>query len=135
MKKPLRSIAKHLRKRGTDAEKLLWNRLRAKQMNGLRFRRQEPVGQYIADFLCYEVRMVIEMDGGQHAERKLFDKERDDRIVSQGFRVLRFWDNEVLTNIGGVLERIREQISPSPSPSPGGRGWGRGRRENKWLPF
>jgi adenine-specific DNA-methyltransferase len=66
--------------------------------------------------------MVIEVDGGQHAERKLFDKERDDWFVSQGFRVLRFWDNEVLTNIDGVLEKITDQIPPSPGPSHQGRG-------------
>lgn len=125
----LGAIAKHLRRRGTEAEKLLWNHLRAKQLHCLRFRRQEPIGRYIVDFLCYEVRMVIEVDGGQHAERKLFDKERDDWFVSQGFRVLRFWDNDVLTNIEGVLEKIREQITPSPSPSRQGRG-----REDDDLP-
>jgi very-short-patch-repair endonuclease len=86
-------------------------------MNGLRFRRQEPVGQYIVDFLCYEVRMVIEVDGGQHAEQKQIDKERDNWLASQDFRVLRFWDNEVLTNVEGVLEKIRDHVTPSPSPS------------------
>ena len=125
----LRAIAKRLRKRQTDAENLLWNRLRAKQINGLRFRRQEPVGQYIDDFLNYEVRMVIEVDGGQHAEQKKVDKERDDWLASQGFKVLRFWDNDVLTNVEGVLEKIKDQVTPSPCgsvtvefPSPGGRG-------------
>jgi len=122
MKDRLRVIAKHLRRQGTVAENLLRNHLRAKQINGLRFRRQEPVGQYIVDFLCYEVRMVIEVDGGQHAERKEFDKERDDWLASRGFRVLRFWDNEVLTNIEGVLEKIRDEITPSPRPSRQGRG-------------
>ncbi len=118
----LRAIAKRLRKRQTDAENLLWNRLRAKQMNGLRFRRQEPVGQYIVDFLNYEVRMVIEVDGGQHAGTKARDNKRDAWLTDQGFRVLRFWDNEVLNNIEGVVETIRKAISPSPSPSRQGRG-------------
>jgi very-short-patch-repair endonuclease len=118
----LRAIAKHLRKRQTDAEGLLWNRLRAKQIDGLRFRRQEPIDRYIVDFLCYEVRMVIEVDGGQHVEQKKVDKERDDWLASQGFKVLRFWDNDVLTNVEGVLEKIKDQVTPSPSPSRQGRG-------------
>jgi very-short-patch-repair endonuclease len=122
MTHPLRSVAKHLRKQGTDAERLLWNRLRARQIHGLRFRRQEPIGQYIADFLCYEVKMVIEVDGGQHAGQKQYDEKRDHWMASQGFRVLRFWDHEVLTNINGVLEKIMVQILPSPSPSRQGRG-------------
>ncbi len=122
MTHPLRSVAKHLRKQGTDAERLLWNRLRARQIHGLRFRRQEPIGQYIADFLCYEVKMVIEVDGGQHAGQKQYDEKRDHWMASQGFRVLRFWDHEVLTNINGVLEKIMVQIPPSPSPSHQGRG-------------
>jgi very-short-patch-repair endonuclease len=96
--------------------------LRAKQINGLRFRRQEPIGQYIVDFLSYEVRMVIEVDGGQHARAKARDNERDEWLTHQGFRVLRFWDNEVLNNIEGVVETIRKATSPSPSPSRQGRG-------------
>jgi very-short-patch-repair endonuclease len=118
----LGAIAKHLRRRGTEAEKLLWNHLRAKQLHGLRFRRQEPIGRYIVDFLCYEVRMVIEVDGGQHAGAKVRDNERDEWLTSQGFNVLRFWDNEVLMNVEGVLENIKDQVSPSPSPSRQGRG-------------
>jgi very-short-patch-repair endonuclease len=117
MTHPLRSIAKHLRKQGTDAERLLWNRLRARQIQGLRFRRQEPVGQYIVDFLSYEVRTVIEVDGGQHAGAKERDIERDKWLTNQGFNALRFWDNEVLTNIEGGLEVIRKTASCSP-------GWG-----------
>jgi very-short-patch-repair endonuclease len=100
----------------------LWNRLRAKQIDGLRFRRQEPIDRYIVDFLCYEVRMVIEVDGGQHVEQKKVGKERDDWLASQGFKVLRFWDNDVLTNVEGVLEKIKDQVTPSPSPSRQGRG-------------
>jgi very-short-patch-repair endonuclease len=96
--------------------------LRAKQINGLRFRRQEPVGQYIVDFLNYEVRMVIEVDGGQHAGTNARDNKRDAWLTDQGFRVLRFWDNEVLNNIEGVAETIRKAASPSPSPSRPGRG-------------
>ena len=116
------AIAKNLRRRSTEAEKLLWNHLRAKQMHGLRFRRQEPIGRYIVDFLCYEVRMVIEVDGGQHCAAKARDNERDDWLKNQGFNVLRFWDNAVLTNIEGVLEVIRKITSPSPNPSHQGRG-------------
>jgi len=83
----LRAIAKRLRRQGTGAENLLWNHLRAKQINGLRFRRQEPVGQYIVDFLSYEIRMVIEVDGGQHTDQKQVDKERDNWLASKGLIV------------------------------------------------
>ena len=110
-------IAKDLRKRSTEAEKLVWYRLRLKQLNGNKFRRQEPIGNYIVDFVCYEKKIVIELDGGQHAIEKRKDDERDGWLKGQGFKVLRFWDNEVLKNIEGVMEVIRENcISPSPAP-------------------
>ena len=118
----LGAIAKHLRRQGTEGEKLLWNHMRTKQVHGLKFRRQEPIGKYIVDFVCYKRNLVIELDGGQHAEQKQRDNERDNWLASQGFNVLRFWDNEVLTNIEGVLEVIRKITSPSPNPSRQGRG-------------
>jgi very-short-patch-repair endonuclease len=95
----------------TDAERLLWTYLRAKQLEGLKFRRQEPIGKYIADFACHEKRIVIEVDGRQHSTNKERDRERDNWFKEQGYKVLRFWNNEVLTNIAGVLE----VLNPLPS--------------------
>jgi len=96
-------MAKNLRKRSTDAETLLWNHLRMKQLEGLKFRRQQPINSYIVDFVCFENRLIIEVDGGQHASEKERDVERDIHLTKNGFRVLRFWNNEVFTNIEGVL--------------------------------
>ena len=107
-------MGKALRKRPTDAEQLLWRHLRLKQMEGFKFRRQQPIDNYIVDFVCFEKRLVIEVDGGQHATQEK-DALRDKYLQQQGFNVLRFWNNEVLQNINGVLEVIRERcLSPSP---------------------
>ena len=102
--KRLTPPAKNLRKRATDAERLLWRYLRAKQMEGIKFRRQEPVGNYIVDFICFDRRIIVEIDGGQHARDENInkDKERDEWLRNQGFKVLRFWNNDVLNNINGV---------------------------------
>ena len=116
------NTAKTLRKSQTDAEKLLWKHLRAKQMEGLKFRRQQPIGNYVIDFICLEKSLVIEVDGGQHADNKK-DKGRDAWLKSEGFKVLRLWNNEVLTNMKGVLEVIRENClnhPPLPPPLKGG---------------
>ncbi len=102
-------IAKNLRKQLTDTERLLWTRLRAKQLEGLKFRRQEPIGKYIVDFVCYEKCLVIEADGGQHSFEKGKDETRDKWLNKEGFKVLRFWNNEILTNIEGVLEVIKKE--------------------------
>ena len=101
-----RSYARSLRRNQTDAERTLWLRLRARQL-GVKFRRQYPVGRsYIVDFCCLEHAIIIELDGSQHMENIDTDERRTRELEGLGFRVLRFWDNEVLTNIGGVLERI-----------------------------
>jgi very-short-patch-repair endonuclease len=122
----LTEVAKELRKNSTDAERLLWRHLKARQLEGLKFRRQEQIGRFIADFVCYERGMIIEADGGQHAVEREKDAERTQWLNSQGFTVLRFWNNEILTNIDGVLEVVRLRClstSPSPQPSPtGGEG-------------
>jgi len=116
------AIAKTLRKRPTDSERLLWKDLRAKQIEGYKFRRQDPMGRYIVDFACHEKRIVIEVDGGQHVQDKERDRERDQWLKEQGYNVLRFWNNEVLQNIEGVLEAIRNSLlSPSLNPSHQGR--------------
>ena len=117
-------IAKNLRKRSTHAEILLWRHLRAKQLEGLKFKRQQPVGNYIVDFVCFKKQIVIEVDGGQHAIEKDKDKERDRWLEGQGFRVLRFWNNEVVVNIEGVLEVIRGSCLNHPPLTPPIKGGG-----------
>jgi very-short-patch-repair endonuclease len=96
--------------------------LRAHRLAQGKFKRQQPIGPYIVDFVCFHARLVIEVDGGQHLNNA-DDQERDAWLNNQGFRVLRFWDNEVLTNLPSVLEKITSYISPSPPPlSHKGRG-------------
>jgi very-short-patch-repair endonuclease len=88
-------------------------------MEGIKFRRQEPIGNYIVDFVAYDKRIVIELDGGQHAEEeKEKDRRRDEWLNSQGFRVMRFWNNEVLENLEGVLEAIRDNCLRHPPLTP-----------------
>jgi heme b synthase len=122
IKSNLTQLAKNLRVNQTDAEKLLWKHLKSKQLAHTKFRRQQPIGNYIVDFISLDKKLVIELDGSQHAEEKNRDHERDRWLISQGFKVLRFWNKDVLQNIEGVLESIMEKISPSPIPSPRGRG-------------
>ncbi|MCJ7832999.1 MAG: DUF559 domain-containing protein [Deltaproteobacteria bacterium] len=117
MKSPLRNAAKNLRKQATNTELSLWFYLQAKQLDGIKFRRQQPIGKYIVDFVCFEKKIIIEVDGGQHLESEN-DKNRDEWLAKQGFKVLRFWNNEVLTNMIGVLEVIRSHCLKSPSPTP-----------------
>jgi very-short-patch-repair endonuclease len=105
----LTKYAKKLRKNATAAENLLWSKLRARQMEGIKFRRQQPIENYIVDFVSFEKRIVIELDGGQHAAAKARDVKRDSLLAENGFRVLRFWNNEVFENIEGALEVIRRK--------------------------
>ena len=114
------NISRMLRKGATDAENRLWYYLKATQLEGVKFRRQEPIGNYIVDFVAFEKRLVIEIDGGQHAEEdeKERDIRRDEWLRSQGFRVLRFWNNEVLQNLAGVLETIRANCLRHPPLTP-----------------
>jgi very-short-patch-repair endonuclease len=108
MTRTLTNFAKTLRKRSTDAELLLWQRLRARRLEGIKFRRQQPIDDFIVDFLSFEKRIIVELDGGQHAEDRHKDRERDRFLAQAGFKILRFWNNEVLEKLDGVLERIRE---------------------------
>ena len=110
----LNRFAKNLRTQSTDTEKLLWRHLRAKQFEGLKFRRQQPIGRYIVDFVCFEKKIVIECDGGQHSLDRRKDQKRDRWFREQGFRVLRFWDNEVLQNIEEVLRVIQSECRDHP---------------------
>ena len=113
------SNARRLRKNRTDAERALWARLRRKQLDGLRFRQQVPLGPYIVDFLCPGQMLVVEVDGGQHVDD---GAERTAWLEARGFRVLRFWNNDVLQNPDGVIETIllalRSKASPPPHPAP-----------------
>ncbi len=111
-----KAFATTLRKNMTKAETYLWQRIRRKQLNA-KFRRQQKIGNYIVDFVCFENRLVIEVDGGQHCERP-YDKARDEWLVKQGFRVLRLWNNDIIQNIDGVLKVIADNISPSPLSPP-----------------
>ncbi len=104
----LTSYAKSLRRNATDAERILWRHLRARQVEGIKFRRQQPIENYIVDFVSFETRLVIELDGGQHAVNRQKDIKRDRCLTRNGFRVLRFWNHDVLGNMDGVLETIRK---------------------------
>jgi very-short-patch-repair endonuclease len=125
----------------TEAEKRLWQILRSQQINGRKFRRQVPIGRYIADFVCHETRLIVEIDGGQHDRSSCREAERSEFLQNEGYRLLRFWNNEILENLDGVHHTITDALaaSPPPKPSPikgegltirsrpldgGGLGWG-----------
>src|SRR6187399_2514187 len=117
--------ARNLRVASTDVERLLWTHLRGRRLGDFKFRRQQPICGYIVDFVCVETRLVIELDGGQHSEQVTQDAHRTAMLAKNGFRVMRFWNDEVLKNLEGVLEQILRQSEapPSPQPSPAsGRG-------------
>lgn len=95
----------------TDAERRLRAALRQNQVDGARFRRQAPIGRYVADFVCLEHRLIVELDGGQHADPAEQDRQRTEWLESQGFHVLRFWNNEVLENLEGVVFAIQQELS------------------------
>src|SRR5579863_1920574 len=120
------TIARKLRANSTDAEMRLWSRLRRKQLDGFRFRRQQPLGNYVVDFFCPEAKLIVEVDGGQHADES---PARADWLAGRGYRVVRFWNNDVLANTDGVLLTIRDALhtpagTPPSLPSPS-RGEGR----------
>ena len=123
-----RDYARGLRRRQTDAERRLWFRLRDRRLFGVKFSRQVPIGPYVADFCCREQRLVVELDGGQHALSAADDASRSEDLARLGYRVLRFWNHDVLGNTEGVLEAIARALGrldnrPSPRPSPqGGEG-------------
>ena len=99
--------ALELRRQSTEAEKKLWQQLRNRQLNGLKFRRQAPIGPYIADFLAVDALLIIELDGGQHSARTDYDEKRTAWLEQQGYRVLRFWNNDILANTEGVIDVIQ----------------------------
>ena len=114
----LNSLARRMRNEATDAERRLWSELRGKRLGGHKFKRQEQIGDHIVDFVCFGRRLVVEADGSQHAESAT-DKARDHYLAQQGFQVLRFWNNDILTNIEGVATAILAALAaPLPNPSP-----------------
>jgi very-short-patch-repair endonuclease len=98
--------ARELRCRQTDAERQLWQRLRNRQLGDCKFRRQEVVGAYIADFVCFDEKLIIELDGGQHLEQQVYDQHRTAELEKMGYRLIRFWNDQVLKNTDDVLEEI-----------------------------
>ncbi len=124
----LRERAKGMRGGATEAERVMWFRLRDRRFMGLKFRRQVPLGRYIVDFVCRELKLIVELDGGQHSEQVEYDNCRSEWLRTQGYSVLRFWNNQVLGETDAVMEALllwveqHERPSP-PAPLPrGGRG-------------
>jgi very-short-patch-repair endonuclease len=114
----VRDNARILRKNLTDAERHLWRHIRLRQIGGHKFRRQHPMGSYIADFACIECKLIVEVDGGQHAEQLEYDAMRTAWLEAHGYRVLRFWNNDVLQNIEGVVASIRVALGVDAGGAP-----------------
>jgi very-short-patch-repair endonuclease len=116
------SNSRKLRNECTDIERLLWSYLKNSQIEGIKFRRQQPIEDYIVDFVSFSPKLVIELDGSQLMDNHLYDEQRDTCLRNNGFKVLRFWNNEVFENLEGVLEVIRKcclvVASPPPPPPP-----------------
>ena len=114
-KQHLKRPARNLRNGMTDAERLLWSKIKGRQVSGTRWYRQKPLKDFILDFYCHEAKLVIEVDGGQHFEEegRLADKDRDEEIAHLGFQVLRFGNNEIFKNIEGVLMMVGTEIQKS----------------------
>jgi len=113
----LQKFQKLLRKKQTNAETLLWNYLRDRRLQEFKFRRQHIIQGYIVDFVCLKKKLVIELDGGQHATQQNYDNKRTQALEQDGFKVLRFWNNDVLENIEGVWDVINNTLYPSPAPT------------------
>ena len=111
-------LAKRMRRESTDAERKLWSILRAKRIGGWKFKRQQQLDRYIVDFVCFKARLIVEADGSQHAEN-VADETRTSYLEGQGFRVLRYWNYDILTNPDGVATAILAALeTPLPNPSP-----------------
>ena len=132
--------ARALRQAQTDAEGLLWHYLRGKRLGGYKFRRQQPIGPYIVDFACLSRKLLIEVDGGYHVQRKDYDERRDRFLRNEGYRVLRFWNNEVFEDCFGVLEKVYAALEGPPPPPEaatpprgGSDGGGEGEQGRGWT--
>ena len=106
------NLARGLRRNQSDAERNIWSRLRNSGLDRVKFRRQQPIGKYIVDFISFEKKLIIEVDGGQHNEPRQMEKDpqRATYLGKKGYRVIRFWNNDILDNIDGVLETIKEEL-------------------------
>jgi very-short-patch-repair endonuclease len=120
------TTAKRLRRQQTDAERILWFRLRGRRLAGWKFKRQAPIDRFIVDFVCADAKLIVELDGSQHAVRTRQDEERTRTLEVMGYLVLRFWNNDVMRNLEGVVEEILNTLSqqplelPHPTPLPSG---------------
>ncbi|HTT79173.1 MAG TPA: DUF559 domain-containing protein [Stellaceae bacterium] len=109
--------ARALRRRSTRAELVLWRHLRDRQLAGFKFVRQEPIGSYFVDFVCRDLRLIIEVDGSQHADSAA-DRVRDAAVHELGYRTIRVWNNDVLGNIEGILQMLKSELEDAPHPVP-----------------
>ena len=116
--------SRKLRKNLTDAEQELWRHIRNRQLLGCKFRRQAPIGKYIVDFVCFEKKLIVELDGGQHAQNQDYDHSRSEWLQSRGFKVIRFWNHDILKQVEVVKEVIFGSLNtPHPDlPPQGGEG-------------
>ena len=120
------TTARRLRQHQTDAERILWFRLRGRRLADWKFKRQVPIDRFIVDFVCADAKLIIELDGSQHADRTRQDEERTRTLEAMGYLVLRFWNNDVMSNLDGVLEEILNTLNqqslepPHPTPLPCG---------------
>ncbi len=105
------NLARTLRRNQTGAEKCLWAKLRNHQLGGHKFRRQVSIEGYVVDFICLDGKLIVELDGGHHAEQTLADARRTRELELRGYHVIRFWNNDILSNIDGVLESIRSELN------------------------
>jgi len=105
--------ARALRRRTTDAEKLMWSKLRDRRLDGVKFKRQKPIAGYIVDFVALDLKLVVEIDGGQHAVRAAADTARTRVLEEAGYHVVRFWNHDVLGNIDGILEALVQELNIS----------------------
>ena len=120
MKRELTGTAKALRRSETIAERKLWSYVRNRQIDGWKFKQQDPFGRYVLDFFCFDANLVVEVDGCQHLEGTAdYDRQRTANLERQGLRVLRIWNADVMSNIEGVLETIYSELQQRAAPSPG----------------
>jgi very-short-patch-repair endonuclease len=125
IKEELTANARSLRSNMTDVERILWRAIRGRQLHGYHFQRQHPIGPYIADFACLEKKCVIELDGGQHQNQAVYDENRTIFLQGQGWQVFRFWNNDVLNQLEGVVSTVVATLALYPHPNlPPARGKG-----------
>jgi very-short-patch-repair endonuclease len=110
LKRAITARARSLRREATEAENKLWQVLRNRQVDGAKFRRQVPIDQYFADFCCSEHKLIVEVDGSQHADQERYDAARTAHLKAKGYHVLRFWNDDVLKSVEGVVDTIREEL-------------------------